>query len=125
MGGGDWKMSEEVKSARAVARQVRIAPRKARLVIDLIRGKEVGEATAILRHTNRKAAPIIEKVLKSAIANAEHNYEMDPDKLYVSEAYVDEGITLKRYKPRARGSASAINKRTSHITVVVSEKKEG
>ncbi|NLI68823.1 MAG: 50S ribosomal protein L22 [Bacilli bacterium] len=118
-------MSEEVKSARAVARQVRIAPRKARLVIDLIRGKEVGEATAILRHTNRKAAPIIEKVLKSAIANAEHNYEMDPDKLYVSEAYVDEGITLKRYKPRARGSASAINKRTSHITVVVSEKKEG
>ena len=115
----------EVKSARAVAKQVRIAPRKARLVIDLIRGKEVGEATAILRHTNRKASSVIEKVLQSAIANAEHNYELDPDNLIVSEAYVDEGITLKRYRPRAQGRASAINKRTSHITVVVSEKKEG
>ncbi|HLS23687.1 MAG TPA: 50S ribosomal protein L22 [Pseudogracilibacillus sp.] len=118
-------MTTEVKSARAVAKQVRIAPRKARLVIDLIRGKDVGEATAILRHTNRAAAPIIEKVLQSAIANAEHNYEMDPDNLVISEAYVDEGITLKRYRPRAQGRASAINKRTSHITVVVSEKKEG
>lgn len=115
----------EVKSARAVLNQVRIAPRKARLVIDLIRGKEVGEAIAILRHTNRGASPIIEKVLKSAIANAEHNYEMDPENLVVSEAYVNEGITLKRYRPRAQGRASAINKRTSHITVVVSEKKEG
>ena len=115
----------EVKSARAVAKQVRIAPRKARLVIDLIRGKEVGEATAILRHTNRKASSVIEKVLQSAIANAEHNYELDPDNLIVSEAYVDEGITLKRYRPRAQGRASAINKRTSHITVVVEEKKEG
>lgn len=115
----------EVKSARAVAKQVRIAPRKARLVIDLIRGKEVGEATAILRHTNRKASSIIEKVLQSAIANAEHNYELNPDNLVVSEAYVDEGITLKRYRPRAQGRASAISKRTSHITVVVSEKKEG
>lgn len=115
----------EVKSARAVLKQVRIAPRKARLVIDLIRGKDVGEAIAILKHTNRGASPIIEKVLKSAIANAEHNYEMDPDNLYVSEAYVNEGITLKRYRPRAQGRASAINKRTSHITVVVSEKKEG
>jgi|SRR5699024_1448553 len=115
----------EVKSAKAVANQVRIAPRKARLVIDLIRGKEVGEATAILRHTNRGASTIIEKVLQSAIANAEHNYEMDPDSLVVSEAYVNEGITLKRFRPRAQGRASAINKRTSHITVVVSEKKEG
>lgn len=115
----------EVKSAKAVAKQVRIAPRKARLVIDLIRGKEVGEATAILRHTNRKASSVIEKVLQSAIANAEHNYELDPDNLIVSEAYVDEGITLKRYRPRAQGRASAINKRTSHITVVVEEKKEG
>src|SRR5690625_1141026 len=115
----------EVKNAKAVAKQVRIAPRKARLVIDLIRGKEVGEATAILRHTNRKASSIIEKVLNSAIANAEHNYEMDPDNLIVSEAFVDEGITLKRFRPRAQGRASAIIKRTSHITVVVSEKKEG
>jgi len=111
--------------AKAVARNVRIAPRKARLVIDLIRGKDVGEAIAILRHTPKAASPIIEKVLKSAIANAEHNYEMEPNKLYVSECYVDEGVTLKRYRPRAHGRASRINKRTSHITVVVSEKKEG
>src|SRR5690625_3558055 len=115
----------EVKSARAQLKQDRIAPRKARLVIDVLRGKEVGEAIAILRHTNRGASPIIEKVLQSAIANAEHNYEMDPDNLVVSEAYVNEGITLKRFRPRAQGRASAINKRTSHITVVVSEKKEG
>jgi|SRR5690625_2059482 len=115
----------ETQVAKAVAKQVRIAPRKARLVIDLIRGKEVGEATAILRHTQRAASPIVEKLLFSAIANAEHNYEMDPDNLIISEAYVDEGITLKRFRPRAQGRASQINKRTSHITIVVSEKKEG
>ncbi|MFA8438915.1 50S ribosomal protein L22 [Pueribacillus sp. YX66] len=111
--------------AKAVAKQVRIAPRKARLVVDLIRGKEVGEAIAILRHTPKAASPIVEKVLNSAIANAEHNYEMEADDLVVSEAYVDEGVTLKRFRPRAQGRASRINKRTSHITVVVSEKKEG
>ncbi|GGF35223.1 MULTISPECIES: 50S ribosomal protein L22 [Halobacillus] len=111
--------------AKAVAKTVRIAPRKARLVIDLIRGKNVGDAIATLRLTQRGASPVIEKVLKSAIANAEHNYEMDPDNLYVSEAFVNEGVTLKRFRPRAMGRASQINKRTSHITVVVSEKKEG
>ncbi|MFD2925230.1 50S ribosomal protein L22 [Halobacillus naozhouensis] len=111
--------------AKAVAKTVRIAPRKARLVIDLIRGKNVGEAIATLRLTQRGASPVVEKVLKSAIANAEHNYEMDPDNLYVSEAFVNEGVTLKRFRPRAMGRASQINKRTSHITVVVSEKKEG
>ncbi|MCD5326036.1 MULTISPECIES: 50S ribosomal protein L22 [Pontibacillus] len=111
--------------AKAVAKSVRIAPRKARLVIDLIRGKKVGEAIAILRHTERGASPEIEKVLNSAIANAEHNNEMDPDSLVVSEAFVNEGVTLKRFRPRAMGRASQINKRTSHITVVVSEKKEG
>lgn len=111
--------------ARAVARTVRIAPRKARLVIDLIRGKEVGEAFAILRHTPKAASPIIEKVLKSAVANAEHNYDMDVNNLVITKAYVDEGPTLKRFRPRAMGRASAINKRTSHITIVVSEKKEG
>lgn len=111
--------------AKAVARTVRIAPRKARLVIDLIRGKQVSEAVAILRHTPKAASPIIEKVLKSAVANAEHNYDMDVNKLVVTEAYVNEGPTLKRFRPRARGRASAINKRTSHITIVVSEKKEG
>jgi large subunit ribosomal protein L22 len=111
--------------AKAVAKTVRIAPRKVRLVIDLIRGKSVGEAIAILKHTQRGASPVVEKVLNSAIANAEHNYEMNPDNLFVSEAFVDEGVTLKRFRPRAMGRASQINKRTSHITVVVSEKKEG
>src|SRR5699024_466079 len=115
----------EVKTAKAIAKQVRIAPRKARLVVDLIRGKEVGEATAILRHTQRGASPVVEKALNSAISNAEHNYEMDTDNLIISEAYVNEGVTLKRFSPRAQGSASPINKRTSHITIVVTEKKEG
>lgn len=111
--------------AKAVARTVRIAPRKARLVLDLIRGKQVGEAVAILKLTPKAASPIVEKVLKSALANAEHNYEMDVNNLVVSQAYANEGPTLKRFRPRAQGRASAINKRTSHITIVVTEKKEG
>lgn len=111
--------------AKAIARTVRIAPRKVRLVVDLIRGKQIGEAVAILRHTPKAASPVVEKVLKSAVANAEHNYELDINNLVVSEVFVDEGPTLKRFRPRAQGRASAINKRTSHITVVVSEKKEG
>jgi len=111
--------------AKAVARTVRIAPRKARLVIDLIRGKQVGEAVAILKHTPKAASPIVEKLLKSAVANAEHNYDMDINNLLVTEAFVDEGPTMKRFRPRAQGRASQINKRTSHITIVVSEKKEG
>ena len=108
--------------AKAMARTVRIAPRKARLVIDLIRGKQVGEAYAILKHTPKAASPIVEKVLKSAIANAEHNLNLDINSLYVKEAYVNEGTTLKRFRPRAQGRASKINKRTSHIHVTVVEK---
>ncbi|MEK4027332.1 MULTISPECIES: 50S ribosomal protein L22 [Bacillaceae] len=111
--------------AKAVVRTVRIAPRKARLVVDLIRGKQVGEAVAILRHTPKAASPVVEKLLNSAIANAEHNYDMDVNNLFVKKVFVDEGPTLKRFRPRAMGRASAINKRTSHITIVVSEKKEG
>ncbi len=111
--------------AKAVANTVRIAPRKVRLVIDLIRGKQVGEAIAILRHTPKAASPVVEKLLKSAMANAEHNYEMDVNNLVVSQAFANEGPTLKRFRPRAMGRASAINKRTSHITIVLSEKKEG
>jgi len=111
--------------AKAIARTVRIAPRKVRLVVDLIRGKQVGEAVAILRHTPKAASPVVEKVLKSAVANAEHNYDLDINSLVVSEVFVDEGPTLKRFRPRAQGRASAINKRTSHITLVVSEQKEG
>jgi len=111
--------------AKAVARTVRIAPRKVRLVVDLIRGKQIGEAVAILNHTPRSASPVVEKVLKSAAANAEHNYDMDINNLVITEAYVNEGPTLKRFRPRAMGRASAINKRTSHITIVVSDQKEG
>ncbi|UFJ40664.1 50S ribosomal protein L22 [Brevibacillus humidisoli] len=108
--------------AKAVARYIRIAPRKVRLVVDLIRGKEVGEALAILKHTPKAASPVVEKLLMSAIANAEHNYEMDPNNLVVGKVFVDQGPTLKRFRPRAMGRASRINKRTSHITVVLNEK---
>lgn len=111
--------------AKAVAKSVRIAPRKVALVVDLIRGKAVGEAIAILKNTQRGASPIVEKVVHSAVANAEHNYDMDVESLVIQEAFVDEGATLKRFRPRAQGRASAINKRTSHITVIVTEKEEG
>lgn len=108
--------------AKAHVRFVRIAPRKAQLVADLIRGKQVGEAIAILRHTPKSASPIIEKLLNSAIANAEHNYQLDVNKLVVSQVFANQGPTMKRFRPRAMGRASRINKRTSHITLVVSEK---
>ncbi len=115
-------MAEQVTSAKATAKTVRIPARKARLVIDLIRGKNVAVAFGILKFTPRSGAYLIEKVLKSAVANAENNFDLDVEDLYVSEAYVNEGPTLKRFRPRAKGSASPINKRTSHITVVVSVK---
>ena len=108
--------------SKAHANFVRIAPRKAQLVVDLIRGKQVGEAIAILRHTPKAASPIVEKLLNSAIANAEHNFQMDVNKLFVEQVYVNQGPTMKRFRPRAMGRASRINKRTSHITLVVSEK---
>ena len=108
--------------AKAVAKYIRISPRKARQVVDLIRGKSVAEAYAILKFTPNKGAELVEKVLKSAVANAENNFDLDVEDLYVSEAYVNEGPTLKRFRPRAKGSASPTNKRTSHITVVVSVK---
>ncbi|MCE4957864.1 50S ribosomal protein L22 [Macrococcoides caseolyticum] len=109
--------------AKAVARTIRIAPRKVRLVLDLIRGKEVAEAIAILKLTNKASSPVVEKLLMSALANAEHNYDMNIDTLIVKEAYANEGPTLKRFRPRAQGRASAINKRTSHITIVVGDKE--
>ncbi len=108
--------------AKSIARHVRIAPRKVRLVVDLIRGKKVGEAIAILRNTPRGASPIVEKVLKSAVANAEHNHNMDVERLVVSKVFVDQGPTLKRFHPRSQGRAFSILKHTSHVTVVVSEK---
>ena len=115
-------MSERITSAKATAKTVRTSPRKTRLVVDLIRGKQVGEAVSILKFSPNKAAGIVEKVLMSAIANAENNFDLDVEDLVVSEVFVNEGPTMKRYRPRAKGSASPINKRTSHITVVVSER---
>lgn len=107
---------------KAVARYIRIAPRKVRLVVDLIRGKQVGEALAILKHTPKAASPVVEKLLNSAIANAENNNNLDPNGLVVQKVFVDQGPTLKRFRPRAMGRASRIHKRTSHITVVLNEK---
>ena len=91
---------------KASAKHVRIAPRKVRVVVDLIRGKDIGEALAILRNTPKAASPLVEKVLKSAVANAEHNYDLNADNLYVAKAFVDQGPTLKRYRARARGMAT-------------------
>ena len=103
---------------KATAKTLRIPPRKARIVIDLIRGKDVAEAAAILKFTPNAAADAIAKVLKYAV----NNNEMNEEKLYVKACYANEGITLKRFMPRAKGSASAIHKRTSHITIVVDER---
>ena len=108
--------------AKATAKYIRIAPRKVRIVADIIRGKSVGEAIAILQHTPKVASEVIEKVLKSAIANAEHNFDMNVDALYVSTIYVDQGPTMKRIHPRSRGQAFKILKRSSHVTVMVKEK---
>ncbi|HHU33415.1 MAG: 50S ribosomal protein L22 [Zhaonellaceae bacterium] len=109
--------------ARAVAKYIRISPQKTMAVANLIRGKKVREALAILRFTPTKASTVIAKVLKSAVANAEHNYAMDTDELYVSKICVDQGPTLKRYRPRAQGRADLKRRKTSHITVVVSQKE--
>ena len=109
--------------AKAQARYVRLAPRKARAVVDLIRSKDIDEAVSILRYTPRRAAGVVGKVLNSAIANAEHNFEMKRGALYIDQVYVDEGPTLKRVQPRARGRRFLIFKRTSHITVVLKERK--
>jgi large subunit ribosomal protein L22 len=108
--------------ARAIAKYVRISPRKVRQVVDLIRGKELKEALAIVKHTPKGASEAIAKVINSAAANAEHNYDMEKDNLYIAEAFVDQGPTLKRFKPRAYGRADQMRRRTSHITIVVKEK---
>ncbi len=107
---------------RAVSKYIRISPQKARLVADLIRGKDVDEALSILKFTPKKAARLIDKTLRSAIANAEQLKVIDVDSLYVKKIYVDEGPTMKRWMARAMGRASRILKRTSHITVVLDEK---
>lgn len=109
---------------RAVARYQRISPRKVRPVVDLIRGKDVEEALAILRFVPRKASRFVEKVLRSAMANAQNNHEVDPRRMYVHRVYADQGPVLKRVMPRARGMAYLIRKRTSHITVVLRTREE-
>ena len=108
--------------AKAVAKFVRIAPRKVRVVMDLVRGKNVADAYALLKFTPKAGADVVEKVLRSAVANAENNFEMDMEKLYVKTAFVDQGPTMKRIHPRSRGQAFKILKRTSHVTIVVDEK---
>ena len=108
--------------ATAKVTGVRVTPRKCRLVIDLIRGKKVSDALAILANLNKSASPVVAKLVKSAAANAVNNNKMDESKLYIKAIYANDGPRLKRYMPRAKGSASSIIKRTSHITVVVEEK---
>ena len=107
---------------KAIAKTVRIAPRKARLVIDIIRGKNVKEARAILMFTPRGAAPVIAKILNSAVANAVHNNQLNEEKLFVKEVWASESVTMKRMLPRAKGTGNLIKKRTSHITIVVAER---
>jgi large subunit ribosomal protein L22 len=109
--------------ARAIAKFQRVAPRKARLVIDLVRGKSIEEARSILQFSDRAAAEVVLKVVNSAVANAEHASQTQPEDLVIKQIFADEGPTLKRIRPRAQGRAFRIRKRTSHITVVVGTKE--
>ena len=108
--------------AKSIAKYVRMSPMKVGVVLDLIRGKNVNEAFAILQYTPKDAAEVINKVLKSAVANAENNFNLDVTRLFVAEAFVGPGPTLKRFRPHAQGRAFRIKKRTSHVTVVVKER---
>ena len=109
---------------RAVGRFIRIPPRKARLVVDLIRGRDINQALNTVMFTNKYAARVVEKILKSALANAQHNHgTKDVDRLFVKEAFVNQGPTMKRFRPRAMGRATPIKKRSSHITIVLEEKE--
>ena len=105
--------------ARAIAKNVRVTPRKVRLVIDLVRGKDVKEALGILANVNKAASTPVAKLIKSAAANATNNFGMDEDRLYVATIYANDGLRMRRYLPRAKGSASGLVKRSSHITVIV------
>ncbi len=108
---------------KASTRHVRISPRKVRIVIDLVRGKSVSEALTLLKFIPKRASEPIAKVIKSAAANAEHNFNLNKDNLVIAQAFVDQGPTMKRFHPRQRGQAFPILKRTSHITVTVKEKE--
>jgi large subunit ribosomal protein L22 len=117
-------VAEDTQMVRAQAKWVRMSARKARIVLDHIRGRTVPEARTILAFTPRAAATDIEKVLRSAVANAEANHGLDGDDLVVAAAYADEGPTLKRWKPRARGRVNRIRKRTCHVTLILVEAPE-
>ena len=112
-----------VKEARATLKFARISARKVKIVADLIRGKDVDEALAIMKFTPKASSEVLQKLLKSAIANAENNHEMKHENLYVAEIFANQGPTLKRIRPAAKGSAVRIRKRTSHITIVLKEKE--
>ena len=112
-----------VKEARATLKFARISARKVKIVADLVRGKDVDEAVAIMKFTPKASSEVLEKLLKSAIANAENNHEMKHENLYVAEIFANQGPTLKRIRPAAKGSAVRIRKRTSHITIVLKEKE--
>ena len=112
-----------VKEARATLKFARISSRKVKIVADLIRGKDVDEALAIMKFTPKASSEVVEKLLKSAIANAENNHDMKHENLYVAEIFANQGPTLKRIRPAAKGSAVRIRKRTSHITIVLKEKE--
>ncbi len=111
--------------AKATAKYIKISSRKARQIIDLIRGKKADEALAMLQFVPKKASRLVYKVLKSAIANAENNLDLNSDQLVVSKAFVDQGPTMKRIRARAMGRAYVIRKRSSHITIAVSDMEEG
>ena len=111
------------KRPHASAKYVRVSPRKVQIVIDLIRGKQVDDALAILMYTPKAASPVVEKLLISAIANAENNLEMDRQSLFVAEVFANQGPTLKRFWSRSHGRADLIKKHTSHITIVLDQKK--
>ena len=108
--------------SRASLKHARISARKVKIVIDLIRGKDVQEALAILKFTPKAASPLVEKLVKSAIANAENNHNMDASKLYIAEIYANQGATMKRIRAATQGRANRIRKRTSHIEVVLKER---
>ena len=116
------QVQEEVLQAKATLKYARISSRKVKIVADLIRGKSAEEALAIVKFTPKASSAIIEKLLKSAIANAENNHGMKSNKLYVDQIYANQGPTLRRIRPAAKGSAVRIRKRTSHITIVLKER---
>jgi large subunit ribosomal protein L22 len=116
------KTESNVREGRAVAKWLRVSPTKARRAADLVRGKDLLEARRLLAFTPLKASRVVSKVLESAVANATHNFDLPEDRLYIHRAFVDEGLVIKRWIPRAYGRPNRIRKRTSHITVTVRAK---